>query len=302
MKHRWSAVLIGGIAAIVFGQIASAADLPRKTPAYTPPPLLTHNWTGLYVGGNVGYGWGDNTSGSIAALDPASAIFLNPNYVFSPDQFTNAFRQNGGVIGGQVGFNWQVSPNWVGGLETDFQWSSIRGDASNVLFLNPENIGTIFPFTVSTERKLEWFGTVRGRLGYLVTPDLLIYATGGLAYGKTNMSGSIVNTPAAGINNLIYIIGDNGVIFTCGALGPAAATCYAGSGSKTSMGWVAGAGIEYHLIGNLTAKAEYLYIDLGGDTITLTSPPPSSPGVAVSYSFNREAINIVRLGVNYKFN
>jgi opacity protein-like surface antigen len=68
------------------------------------------------------------------------------------------------------------------------------------------------------------------------------------------------------------------------------------------VGWAAEAGIEYHLVRNLTVKLEYLYIDLsGGQTITLISPPPSS-GVVMSCSFNREAINIVRLGMNYKFN
>ena len=269
--------------------------MPVKAPAPVAAPV--YNWGGFYIGINGGYGWGD-TSPSIAALDPDSATFLSgPPTWFSPGQFASSFNERGGSVGGQAGYNWQFSRNWVGGLETDIQYAHVQSDSSNVLFLNPSLFGTNFPFTVNNERTLEWFGTVRGRLGYLVTPDLLIYGTGGLAYGKTTASASILNSPAPGGSNSVNLGS-----FSCAATGPGAAACYAGSGSRTSVGWAAGAGVEAHLIGNFTAKLEYLYVDLGGQTITLISPPPSAPGVATTYSFGREAINIVRFGLNYKFN
>ena len=67
------------------------------------------------------------------------------------------------------------------------------------------------------------------------------------------------------------------------------------------MGWTAGAGFEHKITSNLTAKFEYLRLELPGQTATLVSPPPSSPGVFIGYRFNREAFDIVRVGLNYQF-
>lgn len=291
---RFNSAALAAVAAFGLASIASAADLPTKGPVYKAPVTVPpYSWTGFYVGGNAGYGWG-NTSGSIAALDPASATFLGGGIWFTPDQFDSSIHQSGAILGAQAGYNWQFSSNWVGGFETDIQYAGVRGSKSNVIFLNPGAFGTTFPFATDFERKLEWFGTVRGRLGFLATPDLLFYGTAGLAYGETKASGNVTNVT---VGNTINILGGGGNL-TC--VGPA--TCYSGSSSRTSLGWTAGAGFEYHVFGNVTAKLEYLHVDLGGQTVTLTSPPPSSPGVATTYSFNREAIDIVRAGLNYKFN
>ena len=134
-----------------------------------------------------------------------------------------------------------------------------------------------------------------------MNPDLLLYGTGGLAFGETKANGSIVLAPPPGVTaTLSWTSGAS--TFFCTAAGPATSTCDAGSGSRTSVGFAVGAGAEYHLWGNLTAKLEYLHVDLGGQTVTLVSPsPPSTPGVFTNYVFNREQVNIVRVGVNYKF-
>jgi outer membrane immunogenic protein len=267
---------------------ALAADMPVKAmPVVAPVP--SDNWTGFYAGVNGGYGWG-RTSNTAAPLDPTTAIFLNPNLgFFSPDQFANSFHQRGGVVGGQVGYSRHFSARWVAGLETDIQWANVNDDISYGLAFPPPNQGV--DFIVSGARKLEWFGTVRGRIGYLATPDLLLYGTAGLAYGKTTASGSVQltgNTVQLGFFSM-----------DCFNPGP---PCLAGSASRISAGWTAGFGFEYRVFGNLTAKLEYLHVDLGGQSVTLASPsPPSLPGVAMAYRFNREAIDLVRVGLNMSF-
>ena len=183
------------------------------------------------------------------------------------------------------------SPQWIAGLEADFQWSDV-GDNYAASLPNASS----FPPDVTGERKLHWFGTVRGRFGYLATPDLLLFGTGGLAYGKTSANGTIY--PPWG-NNALGILG-----LSCVSPGPGTpgSPCYAGSGSRTSVGWTAGGGIEYRVFRHLTAKLEYLHVDLGGQTLRLASPsPPSTPGIAMAYRFNREALDIVRVGLNYSF-
>jgi outer membrane immunogenic protein len=294
-------ITIAAVSTLALTQIANAADMPVKAPV-APAPAL-YSWTGFYAGINGGYGW-SNSKTTLAGLDPASAEFINGDLTvgFSPGQFATSFNQHGWLGGGQLGYNWQFSRTWVAGLETDFQYAHVSGHASRVAYLVPTVFDTRFPFTTNTERTLQWFGTLRGRIGYLATPDLLIYATGGLAYGKTEATASILNTPPAGSSNSVNR-NVGGFIFRCAATAPAAAVCYAGTGSHTSIGWSAGAGLEYHVWGNLTAKLEYMHIDLGGQTITLPSPsPPSTPGVAMAYSFDRQGVDIVRAGLNYKFN
>ncbi len=126
-------------------------------------PIAAANWTGFYLGGNVGSGTGRDHS-SLAAVD-------NPQFNLSPD----------GYLGGvQAGYNWQAA-NWVYGVEADIQGSSQRDNRTCI-----RNCILPAPF-ISFDSKLPWFGTVRGRLGYSIGSTLL-YATGGYAYGgvKTN--------------------------------------------------------------------------------------------------------------------
>jgi outer membrane immunogenic protein len=298
---RLSIAIIAAASVVAFGQIAAAADMPVKAPVAPAP--VPYSWTGFYAGINGGYGWG-RTSTSIAALDPASAEFITGDLTsdFAPSQFAHRINQRGGLVGGQIGYNWQFSPRWVAGVEADFQYAHVGGSDSRVLYLVPTFFGTNFPFTLNSERTLNWFGTLRGRIGYLATPDLLLYATGGLAYGRTSAGANFLLTPPAGSSNIVNRTA-GGFSFDCNATGPAYALCYGGSGSHTSLGWSAGAGLEYHVWRNLTAKLEYLHVSLEGQTVTLVSPsPPSSPGVAMAYSFSRENVDIVRVGLNYKFN
>ena len=131
---------IGAIA--LAGPAAVAADLAVPRYVAPPPPQPVYTWTGFYFGANGGFG-GDQfqfpfTVGLIAG--------------------TSTLNSSGFFGGGQVGYNWQVAPAWVLGVESDFDGADIEGMASTSANAFSGNVGS----------KLDWFGTVRGRVGFLV--------------------------------------------------------------------------------------------------------------------------------------
>lgn len=152
----------------------AAKRKPRHTPAYAPPPEYVpmpppsvrafHDWTGFYVGGNVGGGWATTKS------------------EFSAGGFNFATATNSlpGVIGGvQAGYNWQTGPS-VLGVEADFQFSSQRGSLSAPTCPTPTcAVATSATYT----QKMPWFGTVRGRAGF-AQDGWMAYATAGYAYAR----------------------------------------------------------------------------------------------------------------------
>ena len=222
---------------------AGAADMSVR-PMYTPPPAPVYSWTGMYWGGNIGYSWGHSKY---------DASFLGVGTISNSEKVD-------GVIGGvQTGYNYQFGA-WVWGLETDIQASGQTGGSTL----------SVFPLTtVTTDRKLEWFGTTRGRLGFLATPNVLVYGTGGVAYGQVKNSATI----------------------TVAGLGSATTTF-----KDVKAGWTAGGGIEGALGGGWSVKLEYLYMDLGK-----TEDTDIAPGVGITAQETwRFTDNIVRVGLNYK--
>lgn len=225
------------------------------------------SWTGVYVGGHAGYGWHRGDVG-VTSQDPA---------VFGELPFTLGLDKSGFVGGGQVGYKWQAGPSWVTGIEADLSGAAIKGDArNNAIFTN---FGVLLPGAYYDARaQMQWLGTVRGRLGYLAAHGLLIYGTGGLAYGQ---------------------IADTAIHDYTGT--GAAFSVFSGSSSKLKTGWTAGGGAELQLSGNWSAKFEYLFVDLGRETIAQRRVLvlPNDPQTMFS-AFNSES-HIVRLGVNYSF-
>ena len=223
---------VSAVALALSAGSAMAADLPsrKEAPVYVPPPPPPPMWTGFYAGLNIGGGWGDNngSSGYSAYYDPRYAIGSTPtstagttttttttttdgphqalgpaNLFFLPNG--NTLGSPGGVLGGaQIGYNFQFG-QFVIGAETDFQGTSISGrgnnsplDAVSVPLSRRERpILTPIGALTGANTSLSWFGTVRGRVGYLVMPTLLIYGTGGFAYGQVDAFG-FSNTPPAG--------------------------------------------------------------------------------------------------------
>jgi outer membrane immunogenic protein len=219
---------------------------------------------------------------------------------------------DGVVGGGQIGYNWQKS-NWVFGLEADIQGSGQKGSGNAVCPGGPAgsttttaaavngactvgHIGDTAPFNVpglpvtsSLTEKLEWFGTVRGRIGPTITPTILAYVTGGLAYGEVRSTNTITGT------NLVGAQGVN----TPPTFVPVSASF---GNSSTRVGWTVGGGIEGVVSGNWTAKIEYLYMDLGNISGSFVTPIIAPSGAFVTSRYSSHITdNILRVGVNYKW-
>ena len=103
----------------------------------------------------------------------------------------------------------------------------------------------------------------------------MIYGTGGLAYGETSANGNVLNTPLPGASDIVVRAAAGAFTFACATVTPGVPiSCYSGSSSRTSVGWAAGAGLEYRVLTNVTLRLEYLHVDLGGQTVRLNSPRP----------------------------
>jgi outer membrane immunogenic protein len=282
-----------GIAAVasLLTTSAFAADLAPRP--YTKAPVMVdpgYNWTGFYAGLNGGYSWG--SANTTMVISPLAAIFPIP--AFAP------FRQdvNGGLAGGQVGYNWQFDRKWVLGLEGDIQWSGER--SSRLLnFVSPRygsfangipnpsagpDFNSIATLTSNLSYDLQWFATFRGRAGLLVDPQTLLYATGGLAVGEfryaaqANLSATVFGPGLGGTTPTGFVLA---------LLGPAA------SSTDTRVGWTIGAGVERKFSPNWSGKLEYLYLDFGTKTFF------AGTANQADVSFHD---HIFRAGFNYAFN
>jgi outer membrane immunogenic protein len=227
---------------------ASAADLAARPVYKAPPPAPVYSWTGVYWGVNVGYSWGQ------AKNDVGVGVV----------GFSDSQDVNGVIGGGQIGINWQVA-NWVFGFESDIQASGQKGSSSGTIGVIG---GDTFGF--SADHKLDWFGTSRVRIGFLPVENILLYATGGVAYGQVKSSYTVVDTSSGSTAALDF--------------------------KDTRAGWTVGAGIEGLLGGGWSAKLEYLYVDLGKNTTSAVVD-----GATIASFDSKFTDNIVRVGLNYKF-
>jgi outer membrane immunogenic protein len=238
--------------------------------AARPPPASVWSWTGLYIGANAGWiGSSSNTITNTGTDTGTGGLgtFLGAGKI--PGSI--GISHSGFIGGGQIGYNWQWTPNWVVGLEADFD--GLADPSSTVIVAFPGSAAFV-PFQTGYSRALDTLGTVRGRVGYLSSPNLLWYATGGLAYGDPKLQ----------------------TAFACATCASPASTSILTSGTQT--GWTVGAGVEWRFASSWSVKLEYLYVDLGSrsNTVTYTNGPTSS----MTSTFS-ERDNIVRAGLNYKF-
>ena len=277
MTNRW----LKGVAIVALMAagtvVAQAADLPTRkeapAPVFVPPPFT---WTGFYIGVNAGGIW---PSGG------RNASIFDPDSSFDGGFLTSSFpgglgSQSAGFLGGgQAGYNWQTGA-FVLGVETDFDGSTVSKDFnfSSTPFGGPGIFGGDV-LNVNAKASLDWLGTTRGRVGFVVTPDnrLMIYATGGVAYGGGSSHFNVFDSA-------------NGLFF-------------AGSPSSTRVGWTIGGGVEYAITNNITIRGEYLYADLGSNTINTVGNAAVTeffPGSVATARFSYNA-SIFRAAVNYKF-
>src|SRR5215475_6844266 len=157
-------VLVGVGAALMAIPSANAADLGRSAYKAPPPGVPAFSWTGCYIGGNVGGGWGRET---------ASAPTLAPGISVSGDT-------SGVIGGGQIGCNYQFAPNWVIGIEGDGSAADIKGDAT----------ATVLGITGTARARTDWIASVTGRIGW-AADRWLVYAKGGAAWAGDNYSADV---------------------------------------------------------------------------------------------------------------
>jgi outer membrane immunogenic protein len=238
--------LLASAALLGIAATAQAADMAVKAPLYKAPVVAVYDWTGWYFGVNAGGGVGRNRA---THLNPGGGTF---DSVYLAPQ--------GGFGGGQVGYNWQTGSllgPMVLGIEADIQGSDMSDGYTN--------LNGIF-FAVNPYQKIDWFGTVRGRIG-LATGPVLSYVTAGYAYANVKTG---VNETAGGV--------------TTAAL----------STSRMQSGWTVGSGVEASLGGNWTGKLEYLYLNLGNKSDAFTA-------LTLPQTLNTEVReNLFRVGLNYR--
>lgn len=261
-----TALLLMTMAIPFWGGIVNAGDMgPINQPL---------SWKGIYLGANAGYGWTDNRARLRIPGDPGSVAFYMPAINAGAFPTKISFDQEGFIGGVQLGYNYQ-GERMVLGLETEIEGANIQGSKTVGL----ANTGTGFvPFVGSAGSTLNWLFDFRLRGGYLVTPQTLIYATGGYAFGGSR---DMYNALFAQTNDMFIT-----------------------RKTRNKSGYIAGAGGEWLISQKWSVKAEYLYYSLGhskdpsipaGRDISLVARGIINP---LSNVF-RNAGNTIRLGLNY---
>lgn len=233
LKHA----LVGGALLLGAAMPASAADVYSKEGGLKDEPYAYApiSWTGFYIGVTAGGAWGESR-------------FDDEGYV------SNGFDVEGFTGGVTAGYNFAIHSSWVVGVEADIS-SGIDGSfgPGNLGMPNGDSWGCGSGACVTD---INWYGTLRGRVGYSFG-NLLVYGTGGLAYGDVDSEIENGGSP--------WQVDD------------------------INFGWTAGGGVEYAITSNLSAKIEYLHVDLGFTDYNDTE-------------FRSDAeFDVVRAGLNYRF-
>jgi outer membrane immunogenic protein len=338
------------IALAAMASTAIAADLPSRKAPVEPmaAPLWTGFYAGVNIGYNFGTnGSVDSQAYNPQWLFPNQAFPGQPVTVSPPGTINSsnvAFlsysglagnNQNGVIGGGQIGYNYQYGSNIVLGFETDFQGtatsgtSKIQGSSYGLQpYQGPANTvanNSVAPFTSGSvagaattalgnsiiQTGVNWLGTVRGRLGYLFTPTLLVYGTGGLAYG-----GAYAKVSQTSVENVDHQRCMSNTSISCyPGSAPSIQNLWLGSGnqSQTLVGWSAGGGGEWMFMPNWSLKGEAIYWDLGRMNVNTSAYGsginiPSAAGFLgnSNYGWGRTSVQysgiIARAGINYHFN
>jgi outer membrane immunogenic protein len=270
-------LLLSGLALLApaFVQPALAAGSPAAQ--YKPP---TSNWTGPYVGAGLGGKWADSLWTATSVFDPPLPAGIKSVDASSPRQYDSLQAR----YGGYAGYNWQYQ-SWVFGLEADF----FGGDRTVMKAGFPGCTiacvaGAPGPGNDTTSVAMKWDASVRARIGYKTSPDLMLYGTGGYAWQSMQSTGTCETS----------------------ATDP---FCFTGDGSlktqtnsKTLTGWTAGGGLEWQLSRNLLLRSEYRYSHFKKwDDVFFPGQPAVNPG-ADTYRYQlRVNTSILTVGLAYRF-
>jgi outer membrane immunogenic protein len=265
-------------ASAAFATKTLAADMPLKAPPRVAAPV---NWSGIYIGGHVGYGWADK---DFSLPDIAGEKFGD---CYGKDQFCYDFTKLGGPVlsqnlkgflgGVQGGFNVQ-SGAFVLGIEGQFSWTGMKEDSQAKLgefrFFDCWTHITK-EIDLKARAEVNWVATIAGRIGYAFD-RALIYAKGGVAFADQDYSW-VVNKGDRELATAKF--------------------------SETRTGWMVGGGLEWALWQNWSAKIEYNFMDFGSDTLNAVANvchhgECSKTNVRVDID---EQMHVVKVGVNYRF-
>jgi outer membrane immunogenic protein len=287
-------IALAFVAATAFAGQALAADVAVKA---RPPVAMVPSWTGFYVGINGGGAWSDGPSMTYVDL----ANIGNTTNAYAPSTI-NPSSSTSGIAGFHAGYNWQLAPTWVLGIEGDWDWTNISAGGTNRLNGATNLAGGTFGLltdNVSMQTKVNWLASVRGRLGY-ASPTWMLYGTGGVAFADMDFNAQVhctgpVRAPGASL---------------CDA--PGQDIRPTGFNDKR-VGWVAGAGFEFKPTTNWIFGLEYLYYrfdgtNTGGGSWTFPNGQPA-PFYACTvagqncarFSYDDVNVQTVRARLSYQF-
>lgn len=213
---------------------ALAADLPART--YTKAPAIAtpvSDWTGFYIGGEVGGRWSDSTWTTDGLLVPNGPIGNRTGDI--PASFNSSSVRAGAYFG----YNWQVSRSWVLGIEGDAAWGDNNRSRAGIPGTWSPGTPFVFVSADNSNVRLGWDAAVRARVGWLVAPNVMLFGAGGAAWQDVS-------------------VGAN-----CQVTGPWCSVARSASFSTTKVGWTVGGGVEAKVWSNWLARVEYRYADFG---------------------------------------
>jgi outer membrane immunogenic protein len=270
--------LLGSLGLVAMATSAFAADLAARPVYKAPSPVIApiSNWTGFYVGGELGGEWGQTNWTTTSTSDfPGTIVDASFRRNYDPSGFR---------AGGYAGYNWQIT-NWVVGLEGSGAWTNNTASAAGIPGCSISCAGTPGPGLDVSSVKMGWDASVRARVGYLVTPSLLFYGTGGVAWQAIQTTGLCQHSSAdpvcsSAIGNPIDIQ----------------------TNSKVLTGWTVGGGVDAKIYGNWLLRGEYRYSSFGTFNGVL---PFNSSGAAPGADFVRYNLSVktqvATVGLAYKF-
>ena len=317
LRFRISPVPLAlGIVAMIamFGTSVQAADLPAPNLVEVPPAVSTSSWTGPYIGLDVGlrYDAVDARVTSATVGTPPTTIALpvlkapSGNILEAVAPTTNAYVDNIALRGGLYGgWNYQITANYVVGVEGDFGWAHetalLHGTAypTNLVFGSPNlpfGATPLDTFRVTTD----WDGSIMLRVGRLLTPSTLFYLSGGLAWAHIQVTSTCSTTPTANVSNCAP-----GNYFS-GTLAPATI-----EQSATALGWTAAMGLEVRLWSNWVARGQYRFSGFdypsGSNAFTFATTRsctgcPSAASSPLNVSFQVPLMqHLFEIGIAYQF-
>jgi outer membrane immunogenic protein len=262
---RLKSFLSVGLVTVTVGGPVLAGDAPALNLPGDPAPFA---WAGSYFGLDVGYSRASPTGGYNISSATLSAL---PPIIPTVDASgMHPLTMRGGLIGAEFGYNWQPADRFVVGVEGDFNWSGLSGSMAN---------GGPIPvvggvYSIAQSFKTDWYGSLRGRVGFTPLGNVLIFATGGGAFAHINYASGFTDTFNETENVSIKAM---------------------------KVGWVLGAGAEYALTENWSTKVEYLHSQFSASTGSGSGVLTDGTIATITHSTGALGINTIRVGLNYQF-